>query len=195
MYGVTTYTTKCLILCLLGHRKHAMQFKFTTFLFTNQNRLSELKQCCCLGDFSLWDDSVPPPPGSLHLPLPADVIPGRGHVLHGPPAPAAHVRGAGGLAGGLPLAHEATGVGLLDVADHAMTETRHRGRRGARLTCCVSRSRCQQESLTAHGASMGRNVGRHISDARGDPNCARGFCQWYAAKRNVTRGFHACMCT
>lgn len=77
---------------------------------------------------SLRDDTVPPPPRPLHLPLPADVIPGRGHVLHRPPAPSASVRGAGGRLGRLPAAHEAAPVGLLDMADHAVTESDHRWR-------------------------------------------------------------------
>lgn len=76
---------------------------------------------------SLWDDSIPPPPCPVHLPLPVDVIPGRGHVLHRPPAPAAVVWGARGCSSCLPAAHEAASVGLLDMADHAVTQTDHRG--------------------------------------------------------------------
>lgn len=82
---------------------------------------------------SLRDDAIPSALGPVHLPLPADVAAGSGHVLHGPPAPAANVRGAGGVAGRLPSAHEATVVGLLDMAYHAMTGTKHRGSNGASL--------------------------------------------------------------
>lgn len=79
---------------------------------------------------SLWDDTVPPSPRPVHLPLPADVIPGCGHVLHRPPAPTASVRRAGGRFGCLPAAYETASVGLLDMADHAVTETDHRWRHG-----------------------------------------------------------------
>lgn len=71
---------------------------------------------------SLWDDSIPPPPRPLHYPLPADVIPGRGHVLHRPPAPTALVWRAGGRSGCLPAARETASMGLLDMADHAVTQ-------------------------------------------------------------------------
>lgn len=86
--------------------------------------------CVCVCS-SLWDDTVPPPPGPVHLPLPADVIPGCGHVLHRPPASTASMRGAGGRSGCLPAAHETAPVGLLDMAHHAVTKTDHRGRHGA----------------------------------------------------------------
>lgn len=43
------------------------------------------------------------------------------------------MRGAGGRLGRLPGAHEAAAVGLLDMADHAVTLTDHRWRRGAIL--------------------------------------------------------------
>lgn len=89
-----------------------------------------MRVCVCVC-FSLWDDTVPPPPGPVHLPLPADVIPGCGHVLHGPPASTASMRGAGGRSGCLPAAHETAPVGLLDMAHHAVTKTNHRGRHGA----------------------------------------------------------------
>ncbi|XP_076014622.1 nutritionally-regulated adipose and cardiac enriched protein homolog isoform X2 [Genypterus blacodes] len=77
------------------------------------------------------DDAVPPPPGLVHLPVPADVIPGRGHVLHRPPAPAESMRGAGGRSGCLPATYETAAMGLLDMAYHAMTESGHRRRQRA----------------------------------------------------------------
>lgn len=96
--------------------------------FANQNcEPTGLRFFLC----SLWNNAVPPPPRPVHLPLPADVIPGCGHVLHRPPAPTASVRGAGGRSGCLPAAYETASVGLLDMADHAVTETDHRRRHGA----------------------------------------------------------------
>lgn len=80
---------------------------------------------------SLWDSAVPPPPCPFHLPLPADVIPGCCHVLHGPPTPTASVRGAGGCFGCVPAAYETASVGLLDMVDNAVTVSNHRWRRGA----------------------------------------------------------------
>lgn len=96
-----------------------------------QTKLVGKKTALSFCVYSLWDNYVPPPPRPVHLPLPADVIPGCGHVLHGPPAPTESVRGAGGRFGCLPAAHETAPVGLLDMADHAVTETDHRGRHGA----------------------------------------------------------------
>lgn len=43
------------------------------------------------------------------------------------------MRGAGARSVRLPAAHETPSVGLLDLADHAVTETDQRGRRGAFL--------------------------------------------------------------
>lgn len=95
-----------------------------------QSKNADVYVCVCVFS-SLWDDAVPPPPGPVHLPLPADVIPGCGHVLHRPPASTASMRGAGGRSGCLPAAHETAPVGLLDMAHHAVTKTDHRGRHGA----------------------------------------------------------------
>lgn len=90
-----------------------------------------VKSCSLFYVSSLRGNTVSPPPRPLHLHLPADVIPGCGNVLHGPPAPTASVRGAGGCPGCLPGAHETASVGLLDMADHAVTETDHRWRHRA----------------------------------------------------------------
>lgn len=80
---------------------------------------------------SLWDYTIPPPPCPVHLPLPADVIPGRCHVLHRPSTSTESVRGAGGSFGSLPAAHETASVGLLDMVDNAVTVINHRWRHGA----------------------------------------------------------------
>jgi len=58
-------------------------------------------------------------------------MPGRGHVLHRPAVATANVRGAGGRFGCVPAAHEAASLGLLDMADHAVTVTDHRWKHGA----------------------------------------------------------------
>ena len=137
-FCVTLRCMYCMLSRHILHRHHRVcplqsfsqekdQFKCW---FTNGKRW---KTALCFRVHSLRNDAVPPPPRPLHLPLPADVIPGRGHVLHGPPAPAASVRGAGGRSGCLPAAHETASVGLLDMADHAVTQSDHRGRNGASL--------------------------------------------------------------
>lgn len=84
---------------------------------------------------SLWGHTLPPSPGPLHLPLPADVIPGSSYVLHRPTAPTAGVWGSGGHFGCLPAAHETASVGLLDMADDAVTESNHRGKQRAPCVC------------------------------------------------------------
>ena len=139
---------------------------------------------------SLWDDSGPPPPGSLHLPVPADVIPGRGHVLHGSPTPTAHVWGPGGLAGRLPPAHEATGLGLLDMADHAVTETQHRWRHGVRLKTFleVIVNRSLHTPLQTPVAVWGRLIYYIHSEM-----VMRLTAHRARIGRIVTCGFHACM--
>lgn len=80
---------------------------------------------------SLWDYTLPPPPCPVHLPLPANVIPGCCHVLHRPSTSTESVRGARGSFGSLPAAHETASVGLLDMVDNAVTVINHRWRHGA----------------------------------------------------------------
>ena len=91
---------------------------------------------------SLWHITAQPPPGPVHLPVPADVTAGRGHVLHGPPAPTACLWGAGGLAGCLPDTHKTAAVGLLDLANHAVTGTHQRGRHGGFALFITCSLRC-----------------------------------------------------
>lgn len=83
----------------------------------------------CLG-YSIRHIPKPTTPGPLHLPVPAALNPGGSAVLHGPPAATAYVRGAGGHVGRLPATDEAGTVGLLDLANHAVTVTSQRGALG-----------------------------------------------------------------
>lgn len=122
-------TKTCLSRAVLGQEQRETYVHVTTEMLIYKPKLWK----AALGFYvsSLWGNTFPPPPRPLHVHLPADVIPGCGHVLHRPPAPAASVRGAGGRFGCLPAAHETASVGLLDMADHAVTETDHRWRHRA----------------------------------------------------------------
>ncbi|KAL0170453.1 hypothetical protein M9458_035049, partial [Cirrhinus mrigala] len=66
-------------------------------------------------------------PGLAHLPVPASVCAGSSTVLHGPPKTPACLRRAADGTGCVPASVQTDRLGLLDLADHAMTITDHRG--------------------------------------------------------------------
>lgn len=166
------------------------QFKCS---FTNQNCEKKINKWSWFYVSSLWDDTVPAPPRSVHLPLPADVIPWCGHVLHRPPAPTASVRGAGSCFGCLPAAHETASVGMLDMADHAVTETNHRWRHGASFIVffCFFQTRL----LSYLGRSPGLQTPQPFGKALYTVCGVEPLSQWKREKCVIPEicSFHVCM--
>ncbi len=80
---------------------------------------------------SLRHSPEPFAPSPAHLPVPASVCAGSSTVLHGPPETPACLRRAADGTGCVPASVQTDRLGLLDLADHAMTITDHRGQQRA----------------------------------------------------------------